>query len=106
MAWNRQDFLTEFEALSAEMQHGMDKMDYIDRRRSYYASEGKRTKHNVIDAETLTVSANVATVACLRDDDVNGISQRKDERYTLRRDGERWCIVNVRSRAMALNVSE
>jgi DNA-binding response OmpR family regulator len=100
MAWNTQDFGREYDCLGDEMLGGLSKPDYVQRRAQMFADDAGETQHQVIDAETLKMSNNVATVACLRDDKVRGASRRKDERYTLKKTGQGWKIVNVRSRSM------
>lgn len=104
LAWNNQDFATEFGCLGDEMLSGVSKQDYVQRRSQLFADDAGATQHKVIDAETLKMSNNVATVACLRDDKVRGTSRRKDERYTLRKAADGWKIVNVRSRSMNYSV--
>lgn len=100
LAWNDQDFATEYDSLSDEMLGGLSRTEYIQRRARSFAEEGAVVRHQVIDAEPLTISNNVATVACLRDDEVRGTSRRKDERYTLKKTNQGWKIVNVRSRSV------
>ncbi len=99
-AWNKQDFALEYDSLGEEMLGGLSRTEYIGRRSSSFAEDAGQTRHQVIDAEAITVSNNVATVACLRDDEVRGTSKRKDERYTLKKTSQGWKIVNVRSRVM------
>jgi len=99
-AWNNQDFAREYDCLAEEMLGGLSRTDYIQRRAQSFAEDSGTTRHSVVDAETVTVSNNVATVACLRDDEVRGASRRKDERYTMKKTPKGWKIVNVRSRAM------
>ncbi len=101
LAWNEQDFVVEYDCLGEEMLHGLGKNEYIHRRMQSYADDKGTTRHQVIDAETLKTGDATATVACLRDDTVNGEGVRKDERYTLKKTPAGWRIVNVRSRAMA-----
>ncbi len=101
MAWNEQDFVTEYDCLGEEMLHGLGKNEYIQRRMQSYADDKGATKHQVVDVEPLKTSDLTATVACLRDDTVSGTSNRKDERYTLKKTPNGWRIVNVRSRALA-----
>jgi hypothetical protein len=103
-SWNTQDFGAEYDCLADEMLGGVSRQDYVQRRMQLFADDGGSTIHQVIDAETLKQSNNVATVACLRDDTVRGASRRKDERYTLRNTAGGWKIVNVRSRAMNYSV--
>ena len=103
LAWNEQDFVTEYDCLGQEMLHGLGKNEYIKRRMQSYADDKGSTKHNVIDAETLKTGEATATVACLRDDIVSGTPSRKDERYTLKKTDAGWRIVNVRSRALAMS---
>jgi DNA-binding response OmpR family regulator len=100
MAWNTQNFSAEYDCLADEMLGGLSRQDYVQRRMQLFSEDAGDTQHQVIDAETLKQSNNVATVACLRDDTVRGASRRKDERYTLRNTSGGWKIVNVRSRAM------
>lgn len=100
MAWNTQNFGREYDCLGEEMLGGLSKQEYVQRRVQMFADDAGATKHQVIDAETLKTSSNVATVACLRDDTVRGASRRKDERYTLKKTADGWKIVNVRSRQM------
>lgn len=102
MAWNDQDFVTEYDCLGEEMLHGLGKNEYIHRRMQSFADDKGVTRHQVIDAETLKSGDKTATVACLRDDTVGGAPNRKDERYTLKKTTDGWRIVNVRSRAMAM----
>jgi DNA-binding response OmpR family regulator len=104
MAWNEQDFSGEYECLADEMLAGVSRSDYIERRKRLFAQDAGKTRHQVVDAETLKMSNNVATVACLRDDSVGGASRRRDERYTLKKTADSWKIVNVRSRAMHYSV--
>lgn len=104
MAWNTQDFGAEYDCLSDEMLGGLSRQDYIQRRARLFAEDAGNTRHQVIDAESIKTSNNVATVACLRDDSIRGASRRKDERYTLRKAADGWKIVNVRSRAMNYSV--
>lgn len=103
MAWNDQDFVTEYDCLGQEMLHGLGKNEYIHRRMQSFADDKGATRHQVIDAETLKSGELTATVACLRDDTVAGSPNRKDERYTLKKTPEGWKIVNVRSRALAMS---
>lgn len=103
MAWNEQDFVTEYDCLGEEMLHGLGKNEYIRRRMQSYADDRGATRHQVIDAEALKTSDLTATVACLRDDTVDGEPNRKDERYTLKKTNTGWRIVNVRSRALAMS---
>lgn len=103
LAWNDQDFVTEYDCLGEEMLHGLGKNEYIHRRMQSFADDKGATRHQVIDAETLKTGDATATVACLRDDTVSGTPSRKDERYTLKKTPDGWRIVNVRSRAMAMS---
>jgi len=103
MAWNDQDFVLEYDCLGEEMLYGLGKNEYIQRRMQSYADDRGATRHQVIDAETVKSGDITATVACLRDDEVNGGSNRKDERYTLKKTNAGWRIVNVRSRALAMS---
>ncbi len=103
LAWNDQDFVTEYDCLGEEMLHGLGKNEYIHRRMQSYADDKGATRHQVSDAETLKTGELTATVACLRDDVVGGAPSRKDERYTLKKTPAGWRIVNVRSRSMAMS---
>lgn len=101
LAWNDQDFVIEYDCLGEEMLNGLGKNEYIHRRMQSYADDKGTTRHQVIDAEALKTGDTTATVACLRDDTMGGESNRKDERYTLKKTQKGWKIVNVRSRALA-----
>jgi CheY-like chemotaxis protein len=101
-AWNHQDFETEANALSSEMLHGLSRADYISRRQQSFADDANATRHQAIDIQMISGNDLAATVACLRDDIIRGVSHRKDERYTLKKTPEGWKIVNVRSRVLAM----
>lgn len=103
MAWNDQDFVLEYDCLGEEMLYNLGKNDYIQRRMQSYADDRGATHHQVVDVELVKAGDLTATVACLRDDTVSGTSNRKDERYTLKKTEKGWRIVNVRSRALAMS---
>lgn len=104
-SWNSQDFGAEYDTLGEEMLGGLSRTEYMQRRRQLYTEErGDGNRHEALDVTLLRQVGNVATVACLREDTRGGRVDRRDERYTLKRTGAGWKIVNVRSRPLSLSV--
>lgn len=103
-SWNTRDFGREYRCLAEEMTGGLTMGDYVQRRAQLYSDEdGTNTEHHVLDAEE-SISHNVATVACLREDLVKNSPRRKDERYTLKKTPHGWKIIAVRSRPIAFRI--
>lgn len=103
-SWNSQSFSREYDALGEEMLGGVSREEYVQRRMQLFIDEdGETTKHRVLDT-VVSYHGKLANVACLREDMVNGTPRRKDERYVLRQDGQRWKIVSVRSRPISVSL--
>lgn len=102
--WNRKDFACEYKSLGEEMLGGVSIEDYVQRRAQLYADEhGENVEQKVLDSD-VKITHNVATVAVLREDMINGVPKRKDERYTLKRTQDGWKIIGVRSRPLTFVV--
>lgn len=103
-SWNTRDFAREYSTLDGEMIGGLSREDYIQRRTHVYAQErGDMVHHRVLDTDT-KISNNMASVACLREDIINGIPRPKDERYVLKKTNQGWKIVSVKSRPISFNI--
>ncbi|MDX2175611.1 MAG: response regulator [Candidatus Sumerlaeia bacterium] len=96
-SWNDQDFATEYECLSDEMQGGLVKTEYVDRRFAAYQGEaGHRHSHHVREVVLADESANLAKVQIAREDLVDGQSRKRQETYVLKKTHRGWKIVSVR----------
>ena len=105
-SWNSRAFPKEFDTLGEEMLGGVTRQEYVARRLQLYADEaGDGTRCRVLDMD-VDVHGQMATVACLREDVVNGVPRRKDERYTLRNTRNGWKIISVRSRPLTFTIGD
>ena len=105
-SWNSRAFPNEYDTLGEEMLGGVTRQEYVARRLQLYADEvGDNTRCHVLDMD-VDVHGKMATVACLREDVVNGVPRRKDERYTLRDTRNGWKIISVRSRPLTFTIGD
>jgi DNA-binding response OmpR family regulator len=103
-SWNTKNFSAEYDSLGDEMLGEVTREEYVQRRAQLYADEnGDRITQHVLDTD-VKISRNVAAVACLREDSVNGAPRRKDERYTLKKTTEGWKIVGMKSRPLTFTI--
>jgi CheY-like chemotaxis protein len=96
-SWNVQDFATEFGALAEEMTGGLNRHDYVTRRRRCFldekADERVQSMEKVLEEK---VSLNVAKVVIQRRDRTTAGEDLRRETYTLKKTGNGWKIITVK----------
>lgn len=94
-AWNTSSFGTEYDCLAEEMQAGLKREEYIDRRVSARETERARTQR-VLTVQNETISVGLAKVIIDREESVSASRRVWAESYALKRTHLGWKIISVR----------